>query len=249
MGADCGRSRGSIKQFCINKPRVDARHNLCREEVTALFGGSFSEDENGDAVVEAVIVFPIMIMIFAALVLLAIYLPSRASLQRATQYAATAIATERSDTWLFFDERTMSYYWETDKSRLPNVYVALFSGAGDVQEKGEDIVVDMEGRGISSKAGTLTVESYIVNRLVYKEVVVTAVREFTIPVDLSFVQFPSTISVEVTSTAVVQNGDEFVRNMDLAADFAKYLIEKFHLTNITEAISSFGGRVSSFLGG
>lgn len=42
-------------------------------------------DDRGDAVVEATILFPIIIMIFAGLVLLSMYLPTRANLQRATQ--------------------------------------------------------------------------------------------------------------------------------------------------------------------
>ena len=51
-------------------------------------------DTRGYAVVEATILFPIMMMIFAGLMLLAVYLPNRAVLQRATQYAATAMATK-----------------------------------------------------------------------------------------------------------------------------------------------------------
>ena len=205
-------------------------------------------DTNGDAVVEAAILFPIMIMIFAALVLLAIYLPTRAALQRATQYAATTLASEKSDTWLFFDEGSMAYYWETDINRLPNVYADLFSGIDNAAEKSEDIVIDVEGRALSSKAGELAVDAHVVNLFIYKEIVVTATREFTIPVNLSFIRFPEAISITVTSTAVVQNGDEFIRSIDLAADFAEYVIEKFGLTNITDTISSYGSKVAGFLG-
>jgi len=206
------------------------------------------KDASGDAVVEATILFPIIIMIFAVLVLLAMYLPTRAALQRATQYAATVIATTSSDTWLSFDEKAMSYYWETDKARLKNVYVELFSGIDGVQSKSEAIVAEIEGQGISSKAGELSVVGDINNLLVYKEAFVTASREFKTPVNLSFVGFPETITVTVTSTAVVQNGDEFVRNIDLAVDFLEFVFEKFEITNISEAIGSFGGKVSSFLG-
>ena len=60
----------------------------------------FLADTKAYAVVEATILFPIIMMIFAGLVLLAMYLPTRAVLQQATQYAATALATEQSDTWL-----------------------------------------------------------------------------------------------------------------------------------------------------
>jgi hypothetical protein len=206
------------------------------------------KDTSGDAVVEATILFPIMIMIFAALVLLAIYLPSRAVLQRSTQYTATAIATTLSDTWLYFDESTMSYGWETDKNRLRGVYSFPLGGVTDAMSPGEEIVVQIEDRGISARAGTLTVDCYINNKFVYREVVVTATREFEIPLNLSFIRFPRVISIQVTSTAVVPNGDEFIRNMDLAVDFLEYINDKFELGNISNIISSYFGEVASFFG-
>ena len=205
-------------------------------------------DTTGDAVVEATILFPIMIMIFAALVLLATYLPARAALQRATQYAAIALATEISDTWLFFDEGSMTYYREADIRRLKNVYVDLFTGSDDVQSKGEAIVLDIENRSISSRAGQISVESSIVNRILYKEAVVTATREFSMPVNLSFIGFPETIPVTATSTVVVQNADEFVRSINMASDFVEFIIDRYDLHNVTDAISSFGSRVAGILG-
>jgi len=208
----------------------------------------FLTNTSGDALVEAAILFPIMIMIFAALVLLAAYLPNRAALQRATQYAATAIATESSDAWLRYDDSSLSYYWETDNDNRSNVYVSLFSSVGDIQAKGEDIVVGIDRRLISSKSGELIVNCQIVNRVIYKEVVVTAAREIKSPVNLSFVGFPEAFLITVTSTAVVQNGDEFVRNTDLASDFTDYIFEEFELTNITDGISTYWDKAKSFLG-
>jgi len=203
---------------------------------------------DGDAVVEATILFPIMIMIFVALVFLAAYLPTRAALQRATQYAATAIAVENSDTWLFFDEMAMAYYWETDKDKLKHVYAAKFPDVDDVRKKAEDIVIDIESRNVTSKAGVLAVDAGVVPKIFHKEIVVTATREFTVPMDLSFVRFPETILVTASSTASVQNAEEFVRNIDMAVDFAEFIHERYNLTGITDAITSFRDRVSSFLG-
>jgi hypothetical protein len=189
-----------------------------------------------------------MTMIFAALVLLAIYLPAQSVLQRATQYAATAIATENSDTWLRFDEINMSYYREQDKNRLKNVYAEMFSSIGDIQAKGELIVTSIESRSISSRAGQLSVNSYEDNKVFYKEIIVTATREYPMPVDLSFIGFPKTITVTATSTAVVQNADEFVRNVDIANDFTQFIADKYNLHDIKDTISSFGSKVTSLLG-
>lgn len=186
-------------------------------------------DTRGYAVVEATILFPIMMMIFAGLVLLAIYLPNRAVLQRATQYAATAMATESSDTWIYFDENNMEYKWYGGRFQLPNVYVALFQAifGGNVQSKGETIVKSLDNQSIAWRRGDLTVECKVNSFVIYKEISVTATRTIPMPVDLSFVKFPKEIPITVTSTAVVQNGDEFVRNIDLIADFIGYLEEQY----------------------
>ena len=202
--------------------------------------------DNGDAVVEATILFPIMIMIFAGLVLLAIYMPTRAALQRVTQYAATAIAVEISDTWLFFDEGSMSYYWETDKNNLPGIYAVLLSDHDEAETKGENIATIIDSRSISAKSGSLEVDCTVINHYLYKEVVVVASREFFIPVNLSFIGFPETIKITVSSTAVVNNGEEYVRNMDLAVDFTKFIKEKYGLSDAADTIAGYRQTTDAF---
>jgi len=205
------------------------------------------KNTKGDAVVESTILFPIMIMIFAALVLLAIFLPAHAVLQGATQFAATALATEKSDTWLFFDDDSLSFVWETDKSNLRNVYADLFSN-DDIADRGEKITREVESRSISSKEGTLSVSAYVENRILYREVVIVASREYPMPVDLSLIGFPNVITVQATTSAVAHNASEFVRNMDMASDFATFIIDKYELHDLADTISSFGSKVSGLLG-
>ena len=192
---------------------------------------SFFEDTRGDAVVEATILFPIIMMIFAGLVLLAIYLPTRMTLQHTTQYAATALATEQSDTWLDYDTGSMKYGWHKWREELPNVYSAIIASffMQDVADDAETIVRKLEGQSITTHEGNLTVDCEIYNRIVYKEITVTATKKIKMPVDLSFVMFPKEIPITVSSTAVVLNGDEFVRNMDLAAEFVTYLEREYNL--------------------
>ncbi len=208
------------------------------------------KDTGGYAVVEATILFPIMMMIFAGLVLLAIYLPTRGVLQHATQYAATALATETGDTWLRYDAGSMRYKWVGSRSSLPNVYAALFSSffTGDMQGKGEKIVRTMEEDGLVWRGGELNVECKVNNYIIYKEIIVTATRTIPMPVDLSFVKFPKEIPVTVSSTAIVQNGDEFVRNIDLAADFIGYLKKRYNGLSFLDKISGAMERAASFLG-
>lgn len=213
----------------------------------------FWQDESAIAtVVEATILFPIMLMIFAGIVLLSMYLPIRATLQTATQQAATAIATERSDTWLTFDESAMELRFITPAldGRLPNVYASVFRAfipESDHVGRAEAIVTQIERNSLTLTAGDLTVESAIVNFVVYKEVVVTATRTIQSPVNLSFVGFPSEIPITVTSRAVVANGAEFVRNMDMAVDVVLWLGEEFEgIGNLFTYVREIGSRFPSF---
>lgn len=213
----------------------------------------FWEDTGGDAVVEASILFPIIIMIFAGLVLLSMYMPTQAALQRATQYTATAIATERSDTWLFYDENSENdifYRWADSKEELSNVYVDVINSvrSGNDGSRAEAMVRNVEKNGISSTEGDLIVEYGINNYGIYKEIIVTATRMIPMPVDLSFVGFPVEIPITVTSTAVVQNGDEFVRNIDIAGDLLKYADEKYSISENFESVGKFLSKFGEFMG-
>lgn len=207
-------------------------------------------DTRGDAVVEAAILFPILMMIFCALVILAMYLPARSLLQRATQYAATALSTERSDTWLAYDETAMQYKI-VGKNQLQNVYVAVFSSAfegRDSDTQSGKIVKNLEGESIQSLAGEETrVECQVTNHIIYKEISITATRNIPSPVNLSFIGFPEYIPVTVTSTAVVQDGDEFVRNMDIAKDVYKWLDDKYSISDMFSKVTEMLGTLAHFL--
>ena len=212
----------------------------------------FWNDTRGDSiVVEATILFPIIIMIFAGLVLLSVYLPVRASLQHATQRAAIALATERSDTWLFYDEYNSSYYFAGSINYLDNVYVALFRsilpGRGNNEARAEQIVHHIDENSPGFNPGTLIVEYEFVNLIVYREVSVTATRVMPVPVDLSFVGFPNTISITATSTAVVQDGSGFVRNMDLAVDVAYFITDSNPISKLFSNVTDIASRIGGWL--
>jgi Flp pilus assembly protein TadG len=220
---------------------------------------SILRDTDGTAVVEATFVLPMMFMVFFALVLLALYLPQRAMLQRATQFAANAIATELSDTWIYYDSDTQAFGRYSDHEELRDgkggVYVALYNavlGSGDTVADGAQSIVeaidDEENIPVIAN-GELTFDCRVVNYVVYKEIVVTATRSIKVPVDFSAIRFPSAIDMTVTSKAVVQNGDEFVRSLDLAADFVGYVQRKYPaVDNIFNAVAEAGNKINGFFG-
>lgn len=202
--------------------------------------------------VEATILFPIIFMIFAGLMLMAMYLPTRALLQRATQYTATALATERSDTWLRCDPATGEYYWLNSREDLGTVYSTVFSALKgnnrDEANAAEQLVENLENAGLVNVSGTLEVEYGVLNYIVYKEIIVTATKTIRMPVDLTFVGLKNEIPITVSSTAVVQNGDEFVRNIDLAVDLVTGLSEKYGLDETFGKIGEFLNKFYELLG-
>lgn len=213
---------------------------------------TFWKDTRGDAVVEATILFPIIFMIFAGLMLLAMYLPTRALLQRATQYTATALATERSDTWLRCDPATGKYYWLNDKKDLGTVYGTVFGALKgnnrDEAAAADQLVRKIESEGLVKVTADLEVEYGVLNYIVYKEIIVTATKTIKMPVDLSFVGLQNEIPITVSSTAVVQNGDEFVRNIDLAVDLVSDLSEKYGLDKTFGKVGEFLNKFYDLLG-
>jgi len=220
MGTNYRRSRNNTIKHSNGK----------KKGVVLTMITNFIKDKRGDIVVEATILFPIMIMIFAALVLLAIYLPQRAILQEAAQVAAIAIATERSDTWIAYDENAKY----NRPVSLSNVYVEavrnMFFSKSTDSIKVENIVRNYSDRGFLSVKDNINVEYRVLNYVIYQEVVVTVTQSIPMPVNLSFIGFPSNIVMTQEARAVVQNGDEFVRNVDMAKDMVVWLDNKLGIS-------------------
>lgn len=213
---------------------------------------AFWKDTGGYAVVEATILFPIIFMVFAGLMLMAMYLPTRALLQRATQYTATALATERSDTWLRCDPTTGEYYWLDDRKDLGTVYGAVFGALKgnnrDEADAADQLVRKIESEGLVRVSADFEVQYGVLNYIVYKEIIVTATKTIKMPVDLTFVGLKNEIPITVSSTAVVQNGDEFVRNIDLAVDLVTDLSEKYGLDKTFGKVGEFLNKFNELLG-
>ena len=199
----------------------------------------FIRDESGDSIiVEATFLFPFIIMIFMGIVLLAIYLPRQSQLQEATELAVTALTTEQSDSFIKFNDNTLKYQ-TLNYSQLTNVYVELFRNItineNELRSRVDRIVNNHVRNSIlqgnnPNVSVTLNLKDYIV----YKELHVTAAQIIRHPVNLSLVGIPNTTRITATSKGTVQNGDEFIRNVDIAVDLAKFVDSQL---GISEALT------------
>jgi hypothetical protein len=180
-------------------------------------------------------------MIFAALVLLAMYLPQRTVLQEAAQVAAVAIATERSDTWISFENN--GSFRRAHESEQPNVYVKAFTNtfgnnnSPEAQHKAQHIVENVVRNSFMPIPGTITVRDPIfTNAFFYKEVVITVERQMNMPVNLSLIGFPTSITLTQEARAVILDGDEFVRTVDIAKDIFLWLDNKLDISGNLEGV-------------
>jgi hypothetical protein len=102
-------------------------------------------------------------------------------------------------------------------------------------------VKNFGGRGIVFAPGRVDVEYEVKNYVIYQEVVVRVKQTIPMPVNLSFIGFPRDLEITQEARAVVQNGDEFVRNIDIAKDMVIWLDNKFNISGgIQEALSKAG---------
>ena len=199
------------------------------------------QDTSGDAIVEATFLFPLIILVFAALVILSMYLPTQASLQRVTQVAATAVATEMSDTWLTYNQNSLEYVTLSGRHNLPSVYSGIFNlNRGMYEGKAVTIANNALQKNIGARLVTPQFSCTIRGFGAYKEVTVTATQSVPISrvVNLTIIGFPASLDMVVSSSAVVIDGDEFIRSLDLALDFKDSVLGLFG--NITDLISRFG---------
>ena len=208
------------------------------------------KDTSGDAIVEATILFPIMIMIFAALVMLAMYLPQRTILQEAAQFTAVALATESSDIYVAFDNEGNGIVKENHE----NVYAAALSGilgkGLNVSDKALNIASYIAGRGFVEARGDMRIELITTNYVVYQEITVRLYQTIPMPVDLSFIGFPAELELVQEASAVVQNGDEFIRNIDIASDMLDWVNSRFGISNSLKESGALEkiGEVTKFFG-
>lgn len=214
----------------------------------------FIKEQKGMIVVQATILFPIIIMILFALIILSMTLPTRAVLQNIAQETATAMAIQRSDTWVNYGKDTNGnyvYYVETDKSNLTNVYVSVLSSFfTEDSSKITEVVTDKydDTKIIYKFNGDLEVEVGVINCVIYREIIVSVTKNIDLMINLEFINFPTKIPVSATAMATVQDSDELIRNVDMVVNVVKDIDEEYGISTKFEKVTEIGSKFTNFLG-
>lgn len=184
------------------------------------------EDRRGLVIVEAVYVFPIMILITLAMYFLAMYTSTRVMLQSSLEWALTQVASDISDASVTYDYPT----WGTE-TQLLNPYRHIFP---EVSSEDEQMLKTSVGNKAQVNffplGGQLVMDIREVNMLVYKELRGSACLTVKMPINLSFVGLPSEVRLEASAKQMVNDRDELIRNMDIAFDIVEYVDERYDIS-------------------
>ena len=79
----------------------------------------------------------------------------------------------------------------------------------------------------------------VTNYVVYKEITATAKQTVKPAISFQLLGLPDTVEISCTSSVVITNGDDFIRNIDFAVD----IVED---TKIGQAAGQFVDKVKNF---
>jgi len=202
-----------------------------------------TQDTKAYVVIESAIILPIYIFAIFGIIVVALYLPERAVLQRATQTAASSIAIQESDAWLRINENTGQLEFVPEKG---NVYVNFVRSLvwtrnrrNTMETQAISIVENLsQNQLLLLGVGDIDVTIQTRNWVVYQEIKVTASRTMEIPVRFPFINMPLYIPMTYSSTAVVNNSAEFVRTIDMLVDLFRFITNSNVRNNMRNTVAN-----------
>lgn len=214
---------------------------------------SLLKNDSAYAVVEASFVFPVIILIFVMMIYIGMYVQAKVALQSAVQSAINMIAVEESDASV--DVSSGAYMKRGGAYK--NVYAKLFSSFSNGGNRGnlaKELIKKNEGKYILlAKKDLKKIEYKELNFIVYRECWLKATKEFKPPINLTWLGFPEVFEIKASAKAVIQDGDEFIRNTDIAVELGDKLLTRLGVKEkigpVIEKIKKHKNKIKSFLSG
>ena len=185
-------------------------------------------EEKGLAIVEATMLLPFCMIMVIALYYAAIFMCQKANLQANLQNALIYYKNVESDTYV---ETTGDMPYQTGAGTI----LAAGSGYGEPEYlfpyRFFGVHFDSQGfntffRSICGhmffdEGENVTITSSLKNYVIYKEITATAVQTVKPAISLEMLGIPNEMTISVTATAVVSNGEELVRDVDFVIDIVQ----------------------------
>ncbi len=214
------------------------------------------KDERGMAVVEAAILLPLCMLMVFAVYYASIFMCQKANMQANLQNALVYYKNTDSDTYVTANAN-MAYKRESasvgasgsaygvNQEHLSPYRFFLFSFN---KEEFESFFRSMAGYMFFDTGDNIEITTDTTNIIVYKTIEAVATQTVRPAVSLAWIGFPDEIELKVTAKSVVTNGDELIRNIDLAVDLLRDTKLGEIASNIVTKVTEVYGKMKKSLG-
>ncbi len=195
---------------------------------------NFSRNERGAvSVIEAAIIYPVVILTVAVMLYIGIYIYETALLKDKAEN--TAVQAAKSISFAGYNELSEGEYNTSD-----NISFSLINSAyednkpyryivkGKVSDKfSKDAADYASGLIISSDSVNCDIE--VKRHLLNREVKVTINKNIAMPQMFSLLEMNAEYGIHVCASALTSDPAEFIRNTDFTVNTVTYLSERFHI--------------------
>lgn len=183
------------------------------------------KNERGTAMVEATLMLPFCMVFIIGLLYASLYLCQKANIQANLEIALLYYKAAESDTYV--EARTQMDYDGTGLEAVGSNYGSpayknpyRFFLMNFKKSQYESFFRSICGHMFFAKEdmGNITITAERHNYVFYKTIEATATQSIVPPINLSMVGGPDTMDIKVTGTIVVNDSEDFIRNVDFAID-------------------------------
>lgn len=184
---------------------------------------TFRKSEQGTAMIEATLMLPFCMIMIVGVLYVALYLCQKANIQSNLETALLYYKAAESDTYV--ESKTQMEYngsgLETVGSnygtvRYLNPYRFFFMKFKESDYK--SFFKSICGHMFFDMGENVKITAKRHNYVFYKTIEATASQTVKPPINLSMVGGPEEMTIEVTGEIVINDGDDFIRNVDFAID-------------------------------
>lgn len=186
------------------------------------------KSEKGTAIVEATMLLPFCMLMVLALYYASIFVCQKANLQANVENALIYYKNVDSDTYVHASD-AMSYQKSGSVTTANGSSYASptyeqpyrFLGMKFENAKFERFFRSMCGYMFFDTGSNVKLTTSTKNYVVYKEIKATATQTVKPAISLSVIGVPDSMKISCTSTVVISNADDFIRNTDFVFDIVE----------------------------
>lgn len=186
------------------------------------------KSEKGTAIIEATMLLPFCILMVIALYYAAIFVCQKANLQANVENTLIYYKNVYSDTYVQASSEMAYQQNGTISEGKGSSYASptyeqpyRFLGMKFDNAKFESFFRSMCGYMFFDTGSNIRLTTSTKNYVVYKEIKATATQTVKPAVSLAMVGVPDAMEISCTSTVVISDADDFIRNTDFVFDIAE----------------------------